>query len=173
VNLWGLSRLMNVCVLGMWWFKLASMLLMTTKFLKVYYKWEGCKIYFTKDNYMDNKYGKKKHEWGKICIKCKMPLWKFKLYQNQIGIQSHHVLKDRGIQAGMITCYGRKKIVTLPKKVLKTQVLDIVEVITSCLNPMVVACVMNQSHGHWLLFNALTTTMILVIKFQVEMVEMV
>jgi hypothetical protein len=73
----------------------------------------------------------------------------------------------------MITCYGRTKIVTLPKKVLKTQVLDIVEVITSCLNPMVVACVMNQSHGHWLLFNALTTTMILVIKFQVEMVEMV
>jgi hypothetical protein len=38
---------------------------------------------------------------------------------------------------------------------------------------MVMACVMNQSHGHWLLFDALTTAMILVIKFQVEMVEMV
>ncbi len=70
----------------------------------------------------------------------------------------------------MITYYGKEKIVTLQKKVLKTQVSNIVEVITSCLNLMVVACVMNQSHGRWLLFDALTTAMILIIKFQVEMV---
>jgi hypothetical protein len=50
--------------------------------------------------------------------------------------------------------------------------LDIVEVVTSCLNPMVMACVMNQSHGHWLLFDALKIAM-LVIIFQIEMVEMV
>lgn len=34
-------------------------------------------------------------------------------------------------------------------------------------------CVMNQSCGLWLLFNVLTTAMILTIKLQVEMVEMV
>ncbi len=35
----------------------------------------------------------------------------------------------------------------------------IVEAITTCLNHVVSACVMNQSRGHWLLFNALITIM--------------
>jgi hypothetical protein len=33
------------------------------------------------------------------------------------------------------------------------------------------ACVMNQSHGHWLLFHALTIT--LITKLQIEIFEMV
>lgn len=117
--------------------------------------------------------GKRSMNEEKLALNAGCHFENLKPYQNRIGIQSHHVLKDRGIQARMITCYGREKIVTLQKKVLKTQVSDIVEVVASCLNPMVVACVMNQSHGQWLLFDALTTAMILVIKFQVEMVEMV
>jgi len=96
-----------------------------------------------------------------------------KPYQNQICIQSHHVLEDHGIQTRHHHLLWKGKICHITKKVLKTQLSDIAEVITSYLNPMVMACVMNQSHGHWLLFDALTTTMILVIKFQVEMVEMV
>jgi hypothetical protein len=35
--------------------------------------------------------------------------------------------------------------------------------ITSTLNPMVTSCVMNQSHDHWLLLDALITTIILTI----------
>jgi hypothetical protein len=41
------------------------------------------------------------------------------------------------------------------------------------LGHVVTTCVMNQSHGHWLLFDALTTIMTLTIKLQVEMIEMV
>jgi hypothetical protein len=47
----------------------------------------------------------------------------------------------------------------------------IVKVITSCLNPMVTNCVMNQFHGHWLLSNVLTTTITLTIKLQFEMAK--
>jgi hypothetical protein len=42
-----------------------------------------------------------------------------------------------------ITCYEKQKTITLQQIVPKAQVWAIVEVITSCLNPMVMACVMN------------------------------
>jgi hypothetical protein len=48
--------------------------------------------------------------------------------------------------------------VVLPQKVQKAQVWAVVEVVTSCLNPFVSTYVMNQSRGHWLLSNALKTT---------------
>ncbi len=54
---------------------------------------------------------------------------------------------------GIITCYGRENFVTLQKKFLKTQMSNIIEGLTSCLNHVVMACVVNQSHGHWLLFD--------------------
>jgi len=43
----------------------------------------------------------------------------------------------------IITWYGRQKIVTLQQKVPKAQVWPIAEVVTSCMNPVVMACVMN------------------------------
>jgi hypothetical protein len=45
--------------------------------------------------------------------------------------------------------------------------------ITSCLDYVIMICVMNQSYGLWLLSNALTIAMTLTIKLQVEMIEMV
>jgi hypothetical protein len=50
---------------------------------------------------------------------------------------------------------------------------DIAKAITSCLNPMATSCVMNQSHVHWLLSNALIITITLIVKFQAQIVEMV
>jgi hypothetical protein len=43
----------------------------------------------------------------------------------------------------IITYYGKQKIVTLQQRVPKAQVWAIVKVVTSCLIPIVTACVMN------------------------------
>ncbi len=42
------------------------------------------------------------------------------------------------------------------KKILKDEVWKITNAITSVLNLVVIACVMNKSRGHWLLFDVLT-----------------
>jgi hypothetical protein len=55
--------------------------------------------------------------------------------------------------------------VALQQKMSKAQVWAIVKVITSCLNSIVSACVMNQSRSHWLLSNALT----IIITFTINM----
>jgi hypothetical protein len=47
---------------------------------------------------------------------------------------------------------------TLQQRVPKDQIWAIIKTIISCMNPIVSACVMNQSRRHWLLSNALTTT---------------
>jgi hypothetical protein len=51
----------------------------------------------------------------------------------------------------------QKKSIVLQQRLPKAQVWAIDEVITSTLNPVVLACVMNYSKGHWLLLDALTT----------------
>ncbi len=114
--------------------------------------------------------GKRSRNGKKLALNVGCHFENLKPYQNQICIQSHHVLEDRGIQARHHHLLWKGKICHITKQDLKTQMLDIAKVVTSCLNPMVMACVMNQSHGHWLLFDALKTTMILVIKVQIEMV---
>jgi hypothetical protein len=54
-------------------------------------------------------------------------------------------------------------------KVPKAQVWAIVKVVTStCGN----TCVINQSHGHWLLSNVLTITITLIVDLQFEMAKM-
>jgi len=42
----------------------------------------------------------------------------------------------------------------------------IVGIITHCLNLMVITCVMNQSQGHWLLSNFLTTIINLIMAME-------
>jgi hypothetical protein len=87
---------------------------------------------------------KKIHEREKVCIECGMPLQKLKtLVKTKFAsklIMFEDVLE---FKQSIITCYGRHKIVTLQHKVPKAQVWAIIEVITSCLNPMVTSCVMN------------------------------
>jgi hypothetical protein len=45
----------------------------------------------------------------------------------------------------------------LQQKIPKAQVWVLTKVIISCLNHVVLTYVMNQSRGHWLLFDVLTT----------------
>jgi hypothetical protein len=45
----------------------------------------------------------------------------------------------------------------------------IVQVITSYLNHVMLACVMNQSRGYWLLLNALTITIALPMNMEAKL----
>ncbi len=59
---------------------------------------------------------------------------------------------------------------TLQQGVLKAQVWAIAKAIISCLNFIVNACVMNQSKGHWLLSDALTTIVNISFNIKVKVV---
>ncbi len=65
-------------------------------------------------------------------------------------------------------CYGRQKTITLQQIFSNAQVWAIVKATTSCLNHVITTFIMNQSHGHWLLFDALSTIMTLTIKVKLK-----
>lgn len=69
-------------------------------------------------------------------------------------------------------CHGRHKYVDLQQKVLKVEVWTIVETITSTFNLVVLACVMNQSNGHWLFSNALTIVITIIMNMEVELLQL-
>ncbi len=54
----------------------------------------------------------------------------------------------------------------LQQRVPKIQVWIVVKVTTSCLNFVVSTCVMNESKGHWLLSDTLTTAIALIINME-------
>jgi hypothetical protein len=54
----------------------------------------------------------------------------------------------------------------------KAQVWVVVEVVTFCLNPIVSTCVMNQSRGHWLLSNALTIVIALIVNMETTLLPL-
>jgi hypothetical protein len=56
----------------------------------------------------------------------------------------------------------------LQQKVLKVKVWAIAKALTSILNCVVTAYVMNQSQGHWLLFDALNTCINLTLTLEAE-----
>jgi hypothetical protein len=72
----------------------------------------------------------------------------------------------------IILCYGKQKFVVLQQIVPKAQVWAIVEAITSTLNLVVFACLMNQSRGHYLLSNALTTTITFTMEMEAQLLEL-
>jgi hypothetical protein len=44
----------------------------------------------------------------------------------------------------------------------------IAKVVTMCLNVVVISCVLNQSRAHWLLFDALVTTINLIMAMEFQ-----
>jgi hypothetical protein len=56
--------------------------------------------------------------------------------------------------------------VALQQRMPNAQVWIVVEATTFCLNSVVLARVMNQSEGHWLLSDTLTTTIALIINME-------
>ncbi len=65
-------------------------------------------------------------------------------------------------------CYERQKTLCLYEQVLKAQMWAFVKTILACLNKSLVmnACVMNQSKGYWLLFDALNITTNLIVALE-------
>jgi hypothetical protein len=76
-----------------------------------------------------------------------IPLWKTRFAFKVIILFE----KTLEFKQAIIICYGKQNIVTSHKRILKAQVWAIANVVTSYLSLVVVVCVMNQSHGHWLL----------------------
>jgi hypothetical protein len=72
----------------------------------------------------------------------------------------------------IIHYYGKKKFIVLKQIISKAQVLAIAEAITSILNHVVFACVMNQSRGHWLLLDALTLTITFIMEMEAQLLEL-
>jgi hypothetical protein len=70
-------------------------------------------------------------------------------------------------KATILLCYGKQKTLVY-SNVPKDQVWTIVEVVTTCLNFVVSPYVLNQSKGYYLMFDALVTTinLILAMEFQ-------
>jgi hypothetical protein len=62
--------------------------------------------------------------------------------------------------------------VALQQRMQKAQVWAIVEAVTFCLNPFVSTYVTNQSRGHWLLLDILTTTITLIVSMEVELLPL-
>jgi hypothetical protein len=69
----------------------------------------------------------------------------------------------------IILCYGKQKFVALQQKIPKSQVWVIVEAITFTLNPVIFTCVTNHNRGHWLLLDALTTTITFTMEMEVQL----
>jgi len=55
--------------------------------------------------------------------------------------------KTLEFKAANLLCYGKQKILSL-QQIPKAQMWTIVETVITSLNPVVIACVLNQSKGH-------------------------
>ncbi len=55
--------------------------------------------------------------------------------------------KTLEFKATNLLCYGKQKILSL-QQIPKAQMWTIVETVITSLNPVVIACVLNQSKGH-------------------------
>jgi hypothetical protein len=62
--------------------------------------------------------------------------------------------------------------VALQQMVPKAQVWIVAEATTSHLNFIVSTCVMNESKGHWVLLDALTTTIALIINMEATLLPL-
>jgi len=144
INLWGFSKFMKVVVLGMWCLKHVS----ATNGNKVF---KGLVQVNVKDVHVAlqkmitlwiKKSEKGRQEWEKACIQCGMPPRKLKtVIKTKFASKVIMFEKTLEFKKTIITCYGRQNTITLQQRIPKAQVWAIVKVVTSCLNPMVMACV--------------------------------
>jgi hypothetical protein len=76
--------------------------------------------------------------------------WKLKI-PNKTRFAANKVImfeKTLEFKAVILLCYGNRKTLSLQQQVPKAQVWAIVEVVTTCSNPMVFTCVLNKFKGH-------------------------
>lgn len=60
----------------------------------------------------------------------------------------------------------------LQQRMPKAQVWAVTKVVTSCLNYIVSTCVMNHSRGHWLLSDALTIIITLIVNMEATLLPL-
>lgn len=88
--------------------------------------------------------------------------------KSYLHLKSHIIWRDLGIQAHHHHLLWEAKDYHFTTKNSKLQVWAIVEGFTW----MIMTCVMNQSHVHWLLLNDLIITNTLIVKLKFELIEM-
>jgi hypothetical protein len=71
-------------------------------------------------------------------------------------------------RATIVLCYNRQTTVRVTSLVLPPLTWHISQIIVDALSLVVSACVLNQSHGHLLLSNALNVTIIMSLKLKEE-----
>ncbi len=76
--------------------------------------------------------------------------------------------KKLEFKQAILLCYQKRKTLTLQQRIFKTQVWAIVKAVINRLNFVVITCVMSQSRGHYLLLDALTITINLIIVMEFE-----
>jgi hypothetical protein len=114
------------------------------------------KMVYKKTISWPKKSGKGRQEWESDYFASGM--WHRKLKTHVKTIFTCKVIifeKTIDFKNAIIFCYGRQRRIALKLIILKAQVWAIVEAVTSTLNLVIFACVMNQSRGHRLLSNAL------------------
>jgi len=93
--------------------------------------------------------GKGMHGYG-------LRFWKLKILVKTRFVNNVIMFKETlEFKVVILLCYGKEKTLSLQQSILKAQVWAIAKIILACLNLVVIICVLNQSRGHWLLFDIL------------------
>ncbi len=65
-------------------------------------------------------------------------------------------------------CYSKHTTMRITSQVLPPLTWHIFQIVVNCLPPIVSACVINQSHGHWLLNDTLHSIISMSLKLKEE-----
>jgi hypothetical protein len=71
-------------------------------------------------------------------------------------------------QSTIVFCYNKQTTMRVIGQTLPPLTWQIFQTIVDCFSPIVFACVFNQSHGHWLLSDALHSTISMNLKLKKE-----
>ncbi len=65
-------------------------------------------------------------------------------------------------------CYSKQIVVKVTSQMPPPLIWHICEIIVDCLSPITYVCVLNQSHGHWLLNDVLHSTISMSLKLKLK-----
>ncbi len=92
------------------------------------------------------KLGKGRQEWEKACVERGLWIWKLKTpMKTRFASKVSMFGKILEFKKAIILCYGQQKTIVLQQMVPKVETWAIAKTLTSILNKVVIACVINQS----------------------------
>ena len=114
------------------------------------------------------KSGKGRHEWEKACIEAGLPSRRLKTPVKTRFASKVTLFQETLEYASAINiCYQRQSL-QLQARVPSGLTWAIARAVCDILNPVVEACIMNQTRGFWLLSDALVSAMTISVKLRVE-----